>query len=204
MRKAAFALLLIFGVLSYAQSGRTRTSAAPQKQKNAQPQAEKLFRIGMSSEEMEAAFGPPQQYLATHVKRHISRQEYLAVHGEGDLYRPIYVRKTERNEYEIVIMEEVDETKSHLHPTVRIKELQFKFDRDMTAAEAVQDIAEARDICAGGCRFAKSSYFGINAIKDGADFHMFFLDPKSPVASNLSATSVSRVSIVSNFPGSLD
>jgi hypothetical protein len=45
----------------------------------------------------------------------------------------------------------IDESSSHLHPTVRVTWLGFTFDKDVKLRDALGAIAEARAICANGC-----------------------------------------------------
>jgi hypothetical protein len=110
----------------------------------------KLFKVGMSQSEMVAAFGVPQSYFDVNTQRHISRNEFLLIQGSC-LCRPLYGRKTPNNEYEITIFETVDESSSRLHPTIRVKEVRFTLDRQMTDEQALADIPEAINECGGKC-----------------------------------------------------
>jgi hypothetical protein len=111
---------------------------------------ESLFRIGMSHQEMVELFGEPQSYLDVDSQLHISRSDYLKREGNC-LCRPLYSRKTPRNEYEIAIFEKVDDSTSRLHPTTRIEEVRFTLDRDLTGEELLTDIVEAKQECDGKC-----------------------------------------------------
>src|SRR6185437_14547142 len=104
--------------------------------------APKLFKIGMSQQEMEAAFGEPTSYLDVRTQQHLSRAEFAAIGGHCAC-RPLYSRKTDRNEYEIVVFEKTDDSQSRLHPTIRVEEIRFRLDRAMSPQEALADIAEA-------------------------------------------------------------
>jgi hypothetical protein len=117
-----------------------------------QPQKanESLFRIGMSHQEMAALFGEPQSYLDVDSQLHIPRSDYLQ--REGHCFcRPLYTRKTQRNEYEITIFEKIDDSTSRLHPTIRVDEVRFTLDRDMKEEELLADIVEAKQECDGKC-----------------------------------------------------
>lgn len=130
--------ICLFLLLAVAQSDQ------PQKTK------ESLFRIGMSHQEMAALFGEPQSYLDVDSQLHISRSDYLQ--REGHCFcRPLYSRKTPRNEYEITIFEKVDDSTSRLHPTIRVEEVRFTLDRDMKEEELLTDIVEAKQECDGKC-----------------------------------------------------
>jgi hypothetical protein len=110
--------------------------------------------------------------------------------------RPIYERKTARNEYEIIIFESVDESQSHLHPVLRVKEVRFELDKDMAPAEALLDIAEARQACKGDWDLhAEPMFMDISATcpGSGVQFKMFTHDMKAPADAG---TPISRISMV--------
>jgi hypothetical protein len=128
------------------------SNETPKPASESQHTSPRLFEIGMSREEMIERFGPPPAYYAVSSRRDISPDEYPVV-CEVELCRPIYRRRTAVNEYRIVIFETADDSQSRLHPTIRVKEIRFTLDKDMTPDTAVSDIVEAHALCAAGCQF---------------------------------------------------
>jgi len=132
--------------------------AGPETKTVSSPDSPKLFTIGMSREEMVATFGKPAEYFGTRTQRHIPADQSEAA-CSIELCRPIYTRKTKANEYEIVVTESPDVSKSPLHPTARIRELRFHLHHDMKPADAINDINELRELCGGKCTFG--DFYGL-------------------------------------------
>jgi hypothetical protein len=144
----------------------------------------------MSHEDMVATFGDPATYFGASTQRHIPAEQSQAA-CNTELCRPIYTRKTKANKYEIVVFETPDVSRSLLHPTARIKELRFHLDHEMKPAEAINDIDEARELCAGKCSF-ESVYGLLTATAPGSNARIMFLpgDPKTHVEKDTPIASV--------------
>jgi hypothetical protein len=152
MKQLAVVLLITAASLVVTAAGVGITAASPGAAKNlvAGDAPEKLFRIGMTQPELSAAFGEAQSYFDVEKQRRLTRKEYLAA-GDACKCRPLYNRKTAKNEYEIMAYVRPDNSASRLHPVLRVNEVRFTLDRDMSPEEALDDIAEAKALCAGHC-----------------------------------------------------
>ncbi|HET7871126.1 MAG TPA: hypothetical protein VFL42_01360 [Terriglobales bacterium] len=168
--KLAVTLLIMAAWIALRATHLTAAAAEP----------EKLFRVGMTQAEMHAAFGEPQSYLELRTQRHLTRKEFLAAGGVCAC-RPLYGRKTANNEYEIVIFEKSDDSGSRLHPVIRVEEVRFTLDHDMSPEEALADIAEAKTLCAGRCTIKSDRFAGVNASRPeiNVQFGLHFSD-KNP------------------------
>lgn len=165
--------------------------AGPQTKTVSSPDSPKLFTLGMSHEEMVATFGKPAAYFGTTTQRHIPADQSTAA-CSSELCRPIYTRKTKANEYEIVVTESPDVSKSPLHPTARIRELRFHLDHEMKPADAINDIDELRELCGGKCTFG--DFYGLfTATAPDSNVRIMFLpgNPKTKVGQDTPIASVS-------------
>lgn len=136
----------MMGLLTSAQTSKTQPRAAV-------PHGPQLFEIGMTDAELYARVGEPRAYFCTKTQRYLTPEEFSRVVG-ADICRPVYDRSTEKNEYEVMIFFEVDASESRLHPTARVKEIRFTFDHNMSAVDAIKDIAETRQLCRDSCMFS--------------------------------------------------
>lgn len=123
--------------------------------------APQLFDIGVTDSDLYARFGQPQRYFCVKSQRYVTAPQ-LEGASANDTCRPVYSRKTERNEYEIVLFLEADSSQSRLHPVQRVKEVRFTFDHDMTAFDAISDIPEAKRLCQESCAF--TVFYGMDLI----------------------------------------
>src|SRR5947209_4808426 len=120
--------------------------------------APKIMRLGMTAADLHAQFGQPQSIFAAEAQAYITPAEYQGLRVRHGLYWEVFSRKTQRNEYQLSVLFRADESESHLHPTLRVKEVHFKFDKDMSREEFLGDIAEARELCASKCELGRSKY----------------------------------------------
>jgi len=180
MIRATYLLVLMF-LLSAG-------TAAPEEKKDPP-----LFRLGMTQTEMFAAFGEPESYLNVRTQGHLSRKEFITISGRC-MCRPLYNRKTKANEYEIVVFERGDESASRLHPTIRIEEVRFRLDRNMTEEQAAADIDEIRMECNGQCALLPPRHVGERRIGRGGSNVQFIFH----YGDNRSLTDISMAPVAPN------
>jgi hypothetical protein len=126
-----------------------------------------VFHIG---DEFEAArgLGTPVACYAPLAGRKFPAEECRSVMKVYDRVAPVFDRRTQLNEYEIRLWLRADTTASRLHPTLRIEEAEFLFDKPMLPAAALADIPEAGAICSQGCVLLSTcSPTSLNAISGG-------------------------------------
>jgi hypothetical protein len=140
-----------------------------------------LFEVGVTVDQLYSKVGAPERYFCVKKQKYVQRDQ-LDKASENDTCRPVFSRKTARNEYEIMLFLEEDASQSRLHPVQRVKEVRFRFDKDLLPAEAVRDIAEARELCNGGCEFKSylNMFFAIP--KEGNPKLMFLREPPGPIS----------------------
>lgn len=158
----------------------------------AHTEAPKVFELGMSKQDVIARFGKPAQYWAVSTRRHISASEHDIVCATEACW-PIYDRKTVANEYEITLPQTVDTSASRLHPTLRVREIHFTLDHNMTPEQAVADIAEASALCARGCEYSTRYDTMFVATPNGKRFLLFDTDDQRQHIDK--STPISKLSI---------
>jgi hypothetical protein len=127
---------------------------------------QQAFRAGMTREDVVKMFGEPKRYYS-------GGHYYGNYPGFSSTYvAEIYSRFTKANEYEIQVIYKLDESTSRLHPTRRIDVATFELDKRLTAIAALEDLLEARLLCASGC-----------AVKEAKDpvASEIYLFPKSSI-----------------------
>ncbi|HZU33733.1 MAG TPA: hypothetical protein VFB79_21645 [Candidatus Angelobacter sp.] len=117
-------------------------------------QGPKIMRIGMSAEDLHSQFGQPQSIFAAVTQTYLTPEEFQHLRARTGLYWEVFSRKTEHNEYRILVLFENDATTSRLHPTQRVNEVRFEFDKDMPHDALLKDIAEGRMLCGAGCEMS--------------------------------------------------
>jgi hypothetical protein len=83
-----------------------------------------------------------------------------------------YRRKTSVNEYAIQPSYQKDYTESRLHPATILASVRVEMDQASPIAELLSDLAEIRQMCAGGCRIV-----GLGRFRENSRFALF---PENP------------------------
>jgi len=109
------------------------------------------MRLGMAAADFHAEFGQPQSIFAAETQTYLTPAEYQSLRSRSGLYWEVFNRKTERNEYRILVLFQNDATVSRLHPTQRVEEVRFEFDKDMSHEALLKDIVEGNVLCGAGC-----------------------------------------------------
>src|SRR5690242_19810654 len=63
----------------------------------------------------------------------------------------VYPVRGQASDYEVLVTWKADQSKSRLHPTILLQQARFEIDKHISAARILEDLAEAREICAAGC-----------------------------------------------------
>lgn len=144
----------------------------------AQPAATPIFELGVTEDQLYSEFGYPEKYLCVKAQRYVTREQVEKA-SANDTCRPIYSRKTDRNEYEIMVWLEEDTSQSRLHPVQRVKEVRFRFDKDMLAGDAIKDIKEAQQLCQASCSFSVAHELELVATPESGNPRFVFFPAKT-------------------------
>jgi hypothetical protein len=195
-RSRKMGLTIICTILLLLHGGAT---GAGQKQHKANPGKPKLFEVGAAETDVYSLMGAPPRYFCVKAQKYVQQ----AQPGAGDVCRPVYSRKTERNEYEIMLFLEADASQSRLHPVQRVKEIRFTFDRDMTTEEAISDIAEASRLCQEQCAFTVFAGSDIIATPKSGQPRLVF-HPSAGISGVTAQTKMAYASVANLEPTNLE
>lgn len=101
--------------------------------------------LGISHSRGWALYGKPTSFFLGGV-----HYRSLPRLGNGLLWE-VYARRTGTHIYEARLLYQTDPDSSRLHPTTKIEEVRFAFDKPLSAREALRAIPEVVKICAAGC-----------------------------------------------------
>jgi hypothetical protein len=147
----------------------------------AQSSDRKLFELGASQEEVWARFGKPKSFYVPRLGHNIPPSEYPNAISFWGIVHDVYTFRTDRSEYEVRVGYMPDSSESKLHPKLRVSRVEFIADKPAPADTILNDLAEARALCQGGCSM-------LAKISGYAPFIMAF--PSIPSDQQLVAASV--------------
>jgi len=178
------AISLILSAVCFGQS-QTQPSRTGQSRAQSSPA---LFTIGVSEQELFERMGLPARRIGAVSQTRITAGEYSRLRHLAEPYWPLYRRRTANNEYEIMVMEEVDTSRSQLHPTNRVSSVRFQLAKPRTVQQILQEIPEAVRICAQGCEVDTDGERDVIAVPKAGDSVLSFnlLDDKTAFDANRS------------------
>lgn len=112
------------------------------------------FSLGVSHSEAWERYGSPTSY---YIHRQYFKTDPHFTHG---LLWEVYERNSKGITYEARLLYKIDPTTSRQHPTTRIEEIRFVFNRPLSARAALKLVPEIEAICAKGCEVRSSSVPG--------------------------------------------
>jgi hypothetical protein len=141
------------------------------------------FQAGAVREDVFQQFGAPKMFWASEPgKRLFGDDEYRAALGIWSM-DDVYERQTAENRYEIRVKYSSDARESRLNPKKRITSLDVLVDKPGSYRKTLADSAEAREICASGCKL-----YGITGYDIRYDRRYYILAyPIHPSAGQLEA-----------------
>ena len=134
---------IMLGAMALAQNTQEKVGSSGERRPTP---ALRLFTPGLTHAQVVARFGEANTYYATPV---VTR----AV-APGSAWR---LASRASGEYRIEVSYEVDDSKSRLHPQLRVSEVQFIPDKHLTAAQVLNELPEARALCIAGCDLRTSN-----------------------------------------------
>jgi hypothetical protein len=162
-------------------AGQSQKQTSPRTRQSSSQPSPRLFEIGLSEQELLARMGPPPFRTGAESNTRITAGEYSRLRHMAEPYRPTYRRRTANNEYEIMVLEETDRSRSQLHPTVRVASVRFQLDKTRTVPQVLQELPEAVHLCAQGCNVETSDNDVIAFPRTGDSYFSFiFTDHQIP------------------------
>ncbi len=146
------ALLAVLSASLLLAQSRDRKQTAIHGRDQANPfKAGPHFALWEKQEDLRKRLGTPPQYFVPRIQKIIQPAElkyYLDTYKKVD---DVFYRNTPHGEVRILVAYAVDGSRSHLNPDVRVVKVHFVFDKDLALRDALGDIDELRELCAGGC-----------------------------------------------------
>ena len=170
---APIAVLSLYFAVTAVCAGQPQKQTSPRTQQSKSQPSPRLFEIGLSEQELFARMGAPPFRTGAESGTRITAGEYSRLRHMAEPYWPTYRRRTPNNEYEIMVMEEVDSSRSQLHPTFRVANVRFQLDETRTVAQVLQELPEAVRVCASGCDISED-ITGVHAVPESGDSYFSF------------------------------
>lgn len=141
--------------------------------------AAQTFDLGSTVDDVYAKFGVPKRWWAPAARQYLNGfEEYRAAVSTGTVVQDVYERQTATNAYEIHLMRRADSRESRSSPKVRLCGLEFLAEKPRPVREMLADIAEASNICKGGC-----DLYGL----DETNRYSILAYPMNPIAGDTEA-----------------
>jgi hypothetical protein len=108
-------------------------------------QGPKMFKLGVSHTDVWTQHGRPSSFYS-------GGEHYKAfpIFPRGNVLE-VYVRRGGTHIYEARLNYDIDQDSSRLHPSTKVSEVRFAFDRPLRARDALSAIPEAAAVCASIC-----------------------------------------------------